>query len=111
MDSGEERPAPLRLGAGVRRVQTPDDAHLNRLPLGGHGRRRYMVYMLNLVEEIEMLKRAWMLVAAIWALAFFANGSTKASGIGEGDIALAAAPLIFGWLATRAGRFVARGKC
>lgn len=56
-----------------------------------------------------MLKRALLLLAALWAFAFLANGATKSDGIGRGDVMLALAPLVIGWLLRQAGRFVVTG--
>lgn len=57
-----------------------------------------------------MLKRALLLLAALWAFAFLANGATKSDGIGRGDVMLAFAPLVIGWLCARGGRFVVTGS-
>jgi hypothetical protein len=57
-----------------------------------------------------MLKRAWFLIAALWALVFLWNGSTRDAAMKSGDIALALAPLIIGWLLVPAARFVVTGS-
>lgn len=57
-----------------------------------------------------MLKRLFTLLAAAWAAAFLANGSTRATGIMPGDVALALAPLAIGWVVVRGARFVATGS-
>jgi hypothetical protein len=57
-----------------------------------------------------MFKRAWFVIAALWALAFLANGATKVNGIGEGDVMLAFAPAILGWVGWRLLRFVVLGS-
>jgi hypothetical protein len=56
------------------------------------------------------LKRAWFLIAGLWALVFLANGATKAHGVGLGDVLLAIAPLAIGFLLLIAVRFVATGS-
>lgn len=56
-----------------------------------------------------MLKRLWVMLASVWAFVFLANACTKIDGPGWGDLFLAAAPLIAGLLAMRAGRWVAFG--
>ena len=57
----------------------------------------------------NMLKRAWALLAGMWALVFLWKGSTKIDGIGRGDVMLALAPMLIGWLLLLAVRFVAPG--
>jgi hypothetical protein len=57
-----------------------------------------------------MLKRAWYLINGVWALVWLAGASTRADGLLPGDLALAGAPLLLGWLAVCALRFVVTGS-
>lgn len=57
-----------------------------------------------------MLKRAWYLIAGVWALFCLGGGSTRVDGLLPGDFALAAAPLVIGWLAACALLFVVTGS-
>jgi hypothetical protein len=57
-----------------------------------------------------MIRRAFYLIAGLWALVFLANGASKLDGIREGDVWLACAPFAIGWLLVRAGRFVVTGS-
>lgn len=56
-----------------------------------------------------MLKRLWLLIVGLWAAVFLWNGSTRLNGVLPGDVALALAPLIIGWLLVLAARFVVTG--
>jgi hypothetical protein len=57
-----------------------------------------------------MLKRLYLLLSTLWAIAFLLNGSTKLTGIGTGDLILALAPLTIGWAVGRAALFVTTGS-
>lgn len=56
-----------------------------------------------------MLKRAWLLIAGVWALVFLAAGTTREHGIKSLDVGIAVAPLIAGWLLARGMRFIVTG--
>lgn len=57
-----------------------------------------------------MLRRFYLLLSVLWAVSFLLNGTTKVTGIGGGDVALALAPLIIGWAVGRAALFVVTGS-
>ena len=65
---------------------------------------------MSVAEENTMLRRCWVLFTVLWAVVFLWNGSTKSSGIHEGDVMLATAPVPIGWLLSRAARFVTNGN-
>jgi hypothetical protein len=56
-----------------------------------------------------MLKRAWFVLAGLWAAVFLGNGSTRLHGIQNWDWLLAFAPLAIGWLVAEAARFIVTG--
>lgn len=56
-----------------------------------------------------MVLRAWLLLSALWALAFIANGLTK-EHITALDYMIALGPLVLGYVALRGLRFIVQGR-
>lgn len=57
-----------------------------------------------------MLKRLWHVVSVPWSLFVLYGGSTRAHGLREVDLFLAAAPWLIGWLLWTSGRYIRTGS-
>lgn len=59
-----------------------------------------------------MLRRLFLLLTGLWALACLWGGANRGdgSGIEQKDVVLAFAPMAFGWFVSYAARFVITGS-
>lgn len=57
-----------------------------------------------------MLKRLYLVLCCLWAVALIGNGLTREGGVQSWDIQFAAAPFVAGWLLVRIARFIAWGS-
>jgi hypothetical protein len=57
-----------------------------------------------------MLKRLWLVLSLLWAVAFIGNGFTRQAGVDRLDLMIGLFPLFVGPLVAAVGRYVVHGN-